>query len=230
MDLSDSILAQKTKQLFSSKSTIFFVLLCLCTVAVGTQFATKINTKPASAARLVSPKNLQLGSFPVVIPNIKYGFALDTFQVSENIIKNGQFLAEILLPLGMDFQSIETLVENVKPVFDVRRLRVDKPYTVLANQQTQKGEYFIYEPNIYEYIVFDLKNLSAERVEKPVEIVERSSAGVIESSLWNAMVLNGMSFEMAAKMEDALQWSVDFNHVQKGDRFKLLYEQKYIDG
>ena len=30
-----------------------------------------------------------------------------------------------------------------------------------------------------------------------------------------------ISCEAAAKMEDALQWSVDFSHTQKGDRFKV---------
>jgi murein DD-endopeptidase MepM/ murein hydrolase activator NlpD len=31
-------------------------------------------------------------------------------------------------------------------------------------------------------------------------------------------------------MEDALQWSVDFHHLQKGDKFKLVYEQNMIEG
>jgi murein DD-endopeptidase MepM/ murein hydrolase activator NlpD len=30
-------------------------------------------------------------------------------------------------------------------------------------------------------------------------------------------------------MEDALQWSVDFHHAQKGDRFKLLYEEETVE-
>jgi len=39
-----------------------------------------------------------------------------------------------------------------------------------------------------------------------------------------------MSYELTTRMEDALAWSVDFHHIQKGDRFKLVYEQDLIDG
>ena len=60
--------------------------------------------------------------------------------------------------------------------------------------------------------------------------MQKVSAGSIESSLWNAMVDNGMSFELTARMEDALQWSIDFHHLQKGDQFKLVYDENYIEG
>lgn len=229
MDLSDSKIAQQVNRLFSSKLRIFLSLLCLCTVAIATQFiASDSSQSAASAARLVSSK-AATNPPKAAAPILKYGLPIDSFQVSEYNIKSGQFLADILLQQGMNFQQIETLVNNAKPVFDVRQLRAGKPYAILCNANTNQSEYFIYEPNIYEYIRFDLNTLSAQKIEKPVVIKERASAGVIESSLWDAMVSNGMSFDMAAKMEDALQWSVDFNHVQKGDRFKLLYEQKYID-
>ena len=44
------------------------------------------------------------------------------------------------------------------------------------------------------------------------------------------MMDQGLSFELAAKMEDALQWSIDFHHLQKEDQFKIVYDQNYIDG
>lgn len=44
------------------------------------------------------------------------------------------------------------------------------------------------------------------------------------------MVDNGLSYELTAKMEDALQWSVSFHHAQKDDEFKLVFDQNYIDG
>lgn len=229
MDLSDSKTALKGNFL-QSKLGVFFFLLCCCMIAIIVQLATKNTSQSTSAARLVPQSQVELGCFPVVVPTLKYGFALDTFLVQDNEVQNGQFLADILLAEGLDFQAIEKLVENAKPVFDFRRLRVGKPYSILSNQKTKKAQYFVYEPSIYEYIIFDLEKLTAERFEKEIQTEIKTAAGVIESSLWNAMVLNGMSFDLAGKMEDALQWSVDFSHLQKGDKFKLIYEQKYIEG
>jgi len=174
--------------------------------------------------------NISLDCFPIVAPTIKYGFALDTFQVTEGKIASGTFFGDILHKHHIEYQAIEQIVANTKDIFDVGRLGIDKNYMVLAKDSTQAADFFIYEPSVYEYIVFDLKNQTAELKKREIDVKERASAGVIESSLWNAMVDNGMSFDLAARMEDALQWSLDFHHVQKGDEFKLVYNENHIEG
>jgi murein DD-endopeptidase MepM/ murein hydrolase activator NlpD len=44
------------------------------------------------------------------------------------------------------------------------------------------------------------------------------------------MVDRGYSYELTAKMEQALKWSIDFHHLQKDDEFRLVYEQDYVEG
>ncbi len=191
-------------------------------------FTSKTDKIPAS---LGAAQKAKLSAFPIEIPTLKYGFALDTFQVFESEIKAGEFLSDLLQVHKVDYLTIEQLAKNAKETFDVRKLRAGKPYAVLSKDTTQAADYLIYEPNAFEYVVFDLKNTENVRLEKREVITERkSAAGQIESSLWNAMVDNGMSYELTAEMENALQWSIDFHHVQQGDRFKLVYDEKYIDG
>ena len=72
--------------------------------------------------------------------------------------------------------------------------------------------------------------LDVIKVEREITTKIESTAGIIESSLWQTMIDNEVSFELTAKMEDALAWSIDFHHIQKDDRFKLIYEQHYIEG
>ena len=43
------------------------------------------------------------------------------------------------------------------------------------------------------------------------------------------MVDNGLSWDLTSKMEDALQWSIDFYHIQKNDSFRLVYDQTYLE-
>lgn len=179
-----------------------------------------------------SQNKVSLGEFPVTIPNYRFGFAVDTFQVAEGKIENGMTFGKLLDSHGVTANQVIELVDKSKDVFNiVSGLRVDKEYAVLSDQKTGEALHFIYEPNVYEYIVFDLQGeLSVEKVEKEIDIKKVAVEGKIESSLWATLTKQGVSFEAASKMEDALQWSVDFSHTQKGDSFKMIYDKKFIEG
>ncbi|MBI1227203.1 MAG: peptidoglycan DD-metalloendopeptidase family protein [Bacteroidetes bacterium] len=174
----------------------------------------------------------EIGSFPIVVPNVKYGFALDTFQVEEGKIQKNQTLGTLLSGYGMDLLSIETLVKNSKDVFNINRnFRVGKDYLLLLDQKTGKPKHLILEPSVFEYIVFNLQDeLNVQKVEREVDTQLLAVNGEISSTLWEALTTNNVDNEAAAKMEDALECYVDFSHAQEGDKFKLLFEQKQING
>lgn len=200
-------------------STIFglgFLSLLWFMYSANTSARSKVNMKP-------------IGSFPVTIPTLKYGFALDTFMVHNDTIQNNQFLADILLKHHIDYITIDELARNTTEVFDVRGLRANKPYTILSKDTSQAAQYFIYEPSVFSYVVYDLQNKTATKVDRPITTLIKTASGIIESSLWNTMTDNGLSYELASKMEDALAWSIDFHHIQKNDRFKLVFEEQSID-
>ena len=217
---------------FKNLNFKFLSFLAALGIGLGFYLSENANSMPQLQAALSASEKVELSAFRITIPTIKYGFAIDTFQVmKQDTIRSGQFLGTILSNQKMDYLAIEQLEKNAKDIFDVRQLRVNKPYAVLSKDTTQTADYFIYEPSVYEYIVFHLRgDLEVEKVVRPITTEMKSAAGIIESSLWNALTDNGMSFELAAKMEDALQWSIDFHHLQKGDKFKMVYEQNYIDG
>ena len=67
-------------------------------------------------------------------------------------------------------------------------------------------------------------------VEKEIELCEEVVSGKIESSLWGTLEDQGINPAIIDLMEEALSSSVDFYHTRKGDEFKLIYENKYVDG
>lgn len=218
-----------TKNYFYNNKTRFytatFIAICLSSLTAV------LYTSPTFNSKTEAEDNIELGAFPIVVPTLKYGFALDTFLVIEGEIKTGTFLGDILHKQHIDFQTIDQLVKNAADVFDVRKFRPEKPYTILSKDTSAQAEYFIYEPNVFEYIVFHLQgDLKVEKIKREVFTEVKTAAGVLESTLWQAMLDNGMTFELADKMEDALQWSIDFHHLQKNDQFKLVYEEQSIDG
>ncbi|MBK9013860.1 MAG: peptidoglycan DD-metalloendopeptidase family protein [Saprospiraceae bacterium] len=174
----------------------------------------------------------EIGSFPIIVPTIKYGFAIDTFQVEEGKIQKNQTLGTLLTSYGMDLLSIETLVKNSKGVFNINRnFRIGQDYLLLLDRQSGKPKHLVFEPNVFEYVVFNLQGeLNVQKIEREVETQLKSVTGEINSSLWAALTENKVDPEAAAKMEDALECYVDFSHTQEGDKFRLLYEDKFISG
>ncbi|HFA47996.1 MAG TPA: peptidase M23 [Bacteroidetes bacterium] len=190
---------------------------------------------PVYAASILSfnfDKKVALGDFPIAVPTYRYGFVMEEYQSKEGKVEANQTLGKLLSDAGVGYPAIQKLVDNCKGVFNVNSgFRVGKSYLILSDLKTDEPEYFIFRPNVYEYIQFDLRGENeVKKIEKPIETKEKTIEGVINSTLWQTLVDQGISFEVAAKMEDALQWSVDFSHTQKGDRFRMIYDQNYIDG
>jgi len=185
------------------------------------------------ASLLGKDRNVLIGSFPVVVPTIKYGFALDTFQVYESEFRSSENLGDILMKRNMTYADIDNLVRNSKDVFDVRDLTAGKPYLILSKDSTQGPDYLIYEPSVYKYYVFHLNNedsLFIEKVERPITTAIRSSGVTVESSLWESMERSGADPALIKSLEDALKWSVDFHHLNRGEQFKAVYDQHYVEG
>ncbi len=151
---------------------------------------------------------------------------IDTFQVSRN-----QNLSDILISRGISLYQIDQLARNSKPVFDVRRIRLGNKYYFLQKNSSLSPDYFIYEENPVDYIVFELNDsLQVYRGTKPIEIKISSCSGIIESSLWNALAAQEVSPILAIEMSDIFAWTIDFFGIQKGDRFKVIYEERFVEG
>lgn len=177
---------------------------------------------------ILSPENETIKE---VEPNLYFGFIVDSFHIYESEIQQNEFLSNILLAHKVSYATIAELEIATRDTYSVRRLRAGRPYAILNSDTTTAADYFIYKPGAFNYVVYSLKDsLYAEVHYHPVDTVVRTGAGYIDHSLWVAMRNGGMSDALIGKMEDALAWTVDFYHIQKGDQFKLIYEERLIDG
>ncbi|MGB3546855.1 MAG: peptidoglycan DD-metalloendopeptidase family protein [Saprospiraceae bacterium] len=174
---------------------------------------------------------LTLDAYPAVVPTLRFGMALDTLTLRDTVIRSGETLSDLLDAQGLRGQRLQTAISRADSVMDLTALRAGRTYSLLYGPQDTLAGYLVYQPSPFEYIKFDLGDEpTVERFAYPVDTEEARAAGVIESSLWNAMVGNGYSFGLADKMEDALQWAVDFHHLQPNDEFRLVYDQLLIKG
>lgn len=158
-----------------------------------------------------------------------YGINVTGLNIVEGTVSKNQTLASILSPFNVPYQIIDELAKKSKEVFDVRWIAVDKKFTILTPSDSAQAQFFIYEPNPAEYVVFNLDSMQIYKAEKPATIKRREVGGVIETSLYVDMVKLGVSPEIIDQFADLYGWSVDFQRLQKGDLFKVVFEEKIIE-
>ena len=157
------------------------------------------------------------------------GFEPDSYEVRSGEVKNGQFFSTILGGLGLSQQEAYNLTEASKEVFDVKTLRVGKQYRAYYEDSVLK--YLVYDRDKASSIVFDCTApYGAWVCEKPVTVEKRYADVTINSSLWVDMRAAGVSPLLIVSLSDIYAWTVDFFALQKGDRFRVLYEERMCDG
>lgn len=167
-------------------------------------------------------------------PNKAYNFFVDSFIVDTGVVLQNQGLTHILPMYGITLAEIYTMTNKYDSLFDSKKIKTDQPYMVLSNKVNDtmnKAEYFIYEINAIDYLVYHFgpDSLHAYIESKPVDLVVSKSGGVITSSLWNAFMDNDLPPALLIEYAKLFAWSVDFFGVQKGDYYKVIYEGKYVE-
>ena len=91
-------------------------------------------------------------------------------------------------------------------------------------------EYFVYHAGVASYKRIHLRDsLYGEEIIKPSQVVELEASGVIESSLYETMQKSGINESLTYYLSDIYAWTIDFFRLQKGDRFKVIYTEKFVD-
>lgn len=172
----------------------------------------------------------------IIVPQPKiineFGFTLNNFKVINDTIQSGDIFSDILLRNHIEYARILEIVNKVRDTFNVRSMKAGNAYTILAkNDSTEQAQVFIYQHSKINYTVIDFRDSIpvAHNKSKPVKTVIKKVSGVIKSSLTQSMENEGLSPYLAYKMEDIYGWSIDFYRLQKNDRYKLIYEQLYIN-
>lgn len=180
------------------------------------------------------PEPVYEDEFAAIIPpeELKeFGFNLNDYVVKRDTIRKGDSFGVIMERYKVGYPKIFEIAEQTKNDFDIRKLQLGKPYTVLCSKDSlQQALSFIYQPNREEYVVLNFKDsIHAFTSRKPITYVEKEFAGVINSDLSQTLSDGGKSLILAYKMSDIYAWTIDFTRLQKGDHFKIIYTDKYID-
>jgi murein DD-endopeptidase MepM/ murein hydrolase activator NlpD len=165
-------------------------------------------------------------------PITKYGMVVNGLDVKEGYVKRNQLFADLLEENFIPPSVLQQLHLLPKKLFDFKKLAASKKYTLISQPDSLKTAVaFVYEPSPTEYVVLHLKDtLSVENHRREITTEEKTVTGTIASSLYETIEALNISYELTNKFVDVFGWQVDFQHLQKGDRFKLIYEENAVDG
>ena len=161
----------------------------------------------------------------------QFGFTLNDYTVKRDTVKRGDSFGSILEDNNLFYPQIYNIVQKAKKVFDIRRINIGKPYSILFSKDSLKTpQVFIYQPNLIDYVVVSLTDsLWAEKKSKAVKLVEFEAEGIITSSLSETMEEKKLSPLLSNELSEIYAWTIDFFRLEKGDNFKVIYSSKFVD-
>ena len=165
------------------------------------------------------------------IPNIGYGYDLNKFKIDNKKIRRGDTFGAILESQGIDYPEVYNILEKTNNQVNTRKLIVGKPYKFLYTKDSILTPYaMIYERDLSSYWKIQFRDsIYGETIKKPIKIVTLQGSGVINSSLYETMLDSGLNDQLTYYLSDVYAWTIDFFRLQKGDRFKVIYTEKFVD-
>ena len=163
--------------------------------------------------------------------SIFYGFNFNHFEVIKDTVRDGDSFVSIMAQHQVAYPEVHAATQKeYREIFDVRRLRQGQPYVILKSKDSiQKPQVFIYERDKINFSVIDFRqDLKVYSEQREIITHMREASGVITSSLSETILDQGMDYDVTHNLASIYAWTIDFFQLQEGDRFKVIYEERFI--
>jgi len=160
----------------------------------------------------------------------EFGISVADFNVREGRIKSGQFFTNLMNELGVPDADIYSLTQASRDVFDLKKLKVGSNYRAFYTiGENPRLAYLIYKESKTAFVIFGLHDSIFVKVyEREVTTRTKLGEAQITASLWDDVERAGLNINLASRLEDIYAWSIDFFGLQKGDSFKVIYDEVVI--
>ncbi|MBI4529849.1 MAG: peptidoglycan DD-metalloendopeptidase family protein [Deltaproteobacteria bacterium] len=189
-----------------------------------------------------SPEEVAISPNTIASPNLAQALApLDVFESFRYLVhkaKPGETLARLFDRFGLPANEKQSWLRSVQKHHPFKRLRGG-----------QEIHFYFFKPNpvprdpsrkehlkALEIELDDDWNLTWEKGnngivfnkrEKPFDVELKTVRGVVENSFFHDGARAGLNRTVMSQLVDIFGWEIDFEKaIQKGDTFKLLYEQR----
>jgi len=173
-------------------------------------------------------KNNQVKEDPI---KYKFGYDQSKYIFEEKKVKTGDTFGDILEDQGIDYPEIFRALEKTKNDVKFTKLQIGKPYTLIfTNDSIRELKAFVYHPTIEGYSFIQLRDsVYGKTLIKPRSYRDLTASGSIDNSLYLTLEEQNKDPLLTYYLSDIYAWTIDFFRLAKGDKFKVIYTQAFID-
>ena len=161
----------------------------------------------------------------------KYGYDESKYLFEEKKVGKGDTFGDILEGQGIDYPEIYQALQKTKNEVDFRKLQIGKPYTLIYTKDSiRKLKAFVYHPTIEGYSFIQLRDsVFGNTFKKTRTYKDLSASGIIDNSLYLTLEEQDKDPLLTYYLSDIYAWTIDFFRLDKGDKFKVIYTEAYVD-
>ncbi len=166
------------------------------------------------------------------VPPAFHDLTLSEAQEVQVQIVPGDCCAVALERGGMEAGEAARLVADVRPAYDLARIRSGQTMTLFFESGLLRNLVYPIDRDHFLEAVRDAGGRFRGRVAAVPYDVRRETVRIrIENSLYEATLASGEMMELFEPLSRMFEYDVDFNRdVQPGDTVTALLEKKYLDG
>ncbi len=160
---------------------------------------------------------------PIIVPKLPQKW-------TQMKVRFGDTFFRILKGLRIPRNIIEQINSQIYTYVKVTDFKAGDTYSIMRDSLSNAPVLLEYPIDDSTLVNIDLVTAKVDLVHKEVKKTILVSKGVIRSSLIGAIMDSGGTEDLANKILSVFAWKIDFNQLNKGDEFTIIYEQASIDG
>jgi murein DD-endopeptidase MepM/ murein hydrolase activator NlpD len=150
----------------------------------------------------------------------------------EERIQRGDTIGRVLARLGVDDSEALAFLRTDPTARPLYQLRPGKSLRVETDGDGALWELrFVAGNGLLLSITRNGERVTATSAPAPVDVHWKMAAGEIRTSLYGAADAAGLPDAVTLQLADVFAGDIDFyKDIQRGDRFAVVYEMRYVDG
>jgi murein DD-endopeptidase MepM/ murein hydrolase activator NlpD len=205
----------KRKHFIMVKSNNIWIFVFIFLVFLSCNKTNKVNDKEIEKVKIIKD----------------FGFVLNDFLVEYDTVQKGATLSTILEKHPLGDYNVYQIVEKVRDYFNLKNIKTGNPIVYLKSLNAPHVlKAFVYQSNSIDYTVIDLRDsVVVKNRKKPITIKRRVIASEIKGSLFETLNTEGVDASVAQNLANVYAYTVDFFRIQKGDKFGIAFNEKFIN-
>ena len=163
--------------------------------------------------------------------------SINTDKCFESVVKKNENITSILSPYNINNSNIFKLDSYLKKnnIFNLNKIKQGDKYAIIFSEKKDKPSLMAYNINNESYLLIDFNDFTKTKIEKrSYEIINKNLSGIIREHLWQAIgdnikEINEIDALIVAIAQKIYPWTIDFYRLNPNDKFKIIYDAKYIN-